>query len=234
MIWKNEKNKILENIIVEEIFRDKTGIKIYFGSLKDRPNEKVLLVVKNSKELITEIFESNSSRFYYPSISHYYNSCLMLLENKVSRRWFLKRARILRFGEKVLSDFLKSGYILDWNKIIEYNDNLNEARCSKIFSILDLNLKELTPEYLKELQELESQEINLSKKPKIIVKYFNGKYWSYKTVTYIDIRDGKIYESCNFREGLGFGNYIDLLRPNGEKCWIILNTDFLELIKNYE
>ena len=34
MIWKKEKNGILEDIIVEEIFRDKTGIKIYFGSLE--------------------------------------------------------------------------------------------------------------------------------------------------------------------------------------------------------
>ena len=44
--------------------------------------------------------------------------CVLKKANKVTRRWFLREARKIKFGDQFLSDFLKpSSSQPDWNKV---------------------------------------------------------------------------------------------------------------------
>ena len=122
-------------IKVLERYKDHSGYRIYLGVLSD--GRKVLEVSLGDRIYKKYRFYSKNEIFFTPeecddSISSYLgdlfyftdNNLGLLRKSKVARRWFMKRARNLIFGDRYLREYLIPGTNeINWN-ILEINNLL--------------------------------------------------------------------------------------------------------------
>lgn len=102
-------------------YKDRSGYRIYFGILSD--GRKVLEVNLSDKIYNRYKFYSKNEIFftspsvggdnissYFGDLFYFTDSKLGLLrKSKIARRWFMKRAKNLMFGDRFLWEYLKPG-----------------------------------------------------------------------------------------------------------------------------
>ena len=110
-----------------EKYSDKSGVIIYVGLYEGSTMIDVTVPkAKGRRGRISGILiESVERHSAIPRIEDYYECREALIGYKIARRWFMKRARKLRYGDYLLEDFLIDNY-----------NSLDHAKIEKLLSLL--------------------------------------------------------------------------------------------------
>ena len=125
---------IIDNKDIISKFKSRGSYRIFVGTIyDDLCGNRIIIEVchrSSGKECFEILFTPFSDQDSYGGFLE--DFCDILIKvlhkaNKVTRRWFLKEARNLRFFESNLGDFLLPGSLsLDWKKIEEdYKKRMN-------------------------------------------------------------------------------------------------------------
>lgn len=110
-----------------EKYSDRAGVIIYVGLYEGSIMIDVTVPKAKGRRgrISSVLIESVRYHNAIPRIEDYYECREALIGYKIARRWFMKRARKLRYGDYLLEDFLIDNY-----------NSLDHAKIEKLLSLL--------------------------------------------------------------------------------------------------